>query len=148
MACLFWQESSFRTNISRIAEGREYFGLGQMSKGACDGVDAAFGLSPGTCWKGQKSQDLCKQIGNSIAYLLHVFANPKAMMEGKELMVDAVWSYGGKGPYNVYSDPILACEKCLKKAAGGKTIEHISDCDSQACFDTMNKQVRKARTEN
>jgi len=150
MLCLFWKESSFDTE-ARSDQG--YYGLGQMGKEACEDVDRAYNLPPGTCWQRQQSNDPCHQIANSIAYLHHLLTNPKDFGHDGTLR-GGLRKYGPiDAPFDEYADPIRRCAECIRNQerhhrddkGGPRGVEFCTPENAQSCFDKMNEEVKKAR---
>lgn len=153
MLCLFWKESSFDTEAK---SGQGFYGLGQMNKEACDAVDLAYDLAPGTCWQRQLSNDPCDQMANSIAYLHHVLTNKKDYGHDGSLR-GGLKEYGpGDAGFDEYADPILRCAECLKKyeryhwkdTGGPRGVQFCCENDAKGCFTTMNTEVDRARRKN
>lgn len=150
MLCLFWKESSFDTEAK---SNQGYYGLGQMGEAACDDVDRAYNLPPGTCWRRQQSNDPCDQIANSIAYLHHVLVNKNDFGHDGTLR-GGLRKYGPTDAgFNEYADPILRCAECIRDQerfhredkGGPRGVEYCTPENAQSCFNKMTKEVAEER---
>jgi RHS repeat-associated protein len=144
LLCLFWLESSHRTDAGTPPGP---YGLGQMGQPACQDVDERFmpGLPDGECWNRQIGGDACEQVANSDAYLLIVFVDYADQDLRAALRRYGGWQADPETGDACYVDPLLNCEQCLKNAAGTGGTGSITRADADCCFSRMNDEVSNCR---